>query len=43
MAALYTAASLTGLSTGVSAILVGFIGVGLLFVAKRFIGRAGVK
>lgn len=43
MADLFTAVDITGLSTGVSTILIGFIGVLLLFVGYRFIKKAGVR
>lgn len=43
MAALFTAVDVTGLATSVSAILVGFIGVNLLFVANRYIKKSGVR
>jgi len=43
MQALFDAVDITGLSTNVSTILVGFIGVGLLFLGWRYIKRTGVK
>jgi len=43
MAALFTAADIAGLSTNTSALLVAFIGVSLLFVAYRYIRKAGVR
>jgi len=43
MADLFTAVDITGLSTSTGAILVGFIGVSLLFVAYRYIRKSGVK
>lgn len=39
----FSAVDLTGLSTNVSTILVGFIGVSLLFVAYRYIRKSGVR
>jgi len=39
----FSAVDLTGLSTNVSTILVGFIGVALLFVAYRYIRKSGVR
>lgn len=43
MTALFDAVDITALSTNVSTILVGFIGVGLLFVANRYIKKSGVR
>lgn len=43
MTALFTAVDISSLSTNVSSILVGFIGVSLLFVAYRYIRRTGVR
>lgn len=43
MAALFTAADVSGLSTSSSAILVSLIGVALLFVAYRYIRKAGIR
>jgi uncharacterized membrane protein YeaQ/YmgE (transglycosylase-associated protein family) len=43
MTALFTAVDISGLSTNVSTILVGFIGVSLLFVAYRYIRKSGVR
>ena len=40
MANLFTAVDISGLSTNVEAILIGFITVGLYFVARRYIGKA---
>ncbi len=39
MDALFTAVDVSGLSTNVSTLMLGFIGVGLLFVARRYIGK----
>lgn len=39
MDALFNAVNLTGLSTNISTLMLGFIGVGVLFVARRYIGR----
>ena len=39
MDALFGAVDITGLSTNVSTLMLGFIGVGILFVARRYIGR----
>ena len=39
MQALFDAVDITGLSTNVSTLMIGFIGVGLFFVARRYIGR----
>jgi len=43
MPALFTAADVTGLSTNVSTLLIAFIGISLLFVARRYIAKSGVK
>lgn len=43
MDALFTAADLTGLSTNVSTVLVGFITVSLLFVGYRYLKKAGIR
>jgi hypothetical protein len=43
MAAMFTAADVAGLSTSVSAILITFIGIGLMFLARRYLGRVGIK
>jgi len=43
MAALFTAADITPLSTNVSTLLIGFIGVGLLFLGYRYVKKAGVR
>jgi hypothetical protein len=40
---LYAAANTAGLSTGVSVILIAFIGIGLLFAARRLIGKSGIR
>jgi hypothetical protein len=40
MDALFAAADITGLSVNVTTILLGFIGIGLLFVGRRYIGKA---
>jgi hypothetical protein len=39
MDALFTAVDITGLSTNISTLMLGFIGVGLLFVGRRYLGR----
>ena len=43
MAALFTAADISTLSTNVSTLLVGFIGVGLLFLGYRYIKKSGIR
>jgi hypothetical protein len=43
MADLFTAVDTAGLATKVTAILVAFIGVNLLFVANRYIKKSGVR
>jgi uncharacterized membrane protein len=43
MAAIFTAADISGLSTSVSAVLVSLVGVALLFVAYRYLRKAGIK
>lgn len=40
---IYAAVDITGLSTNVSTILIGFIGISLLFVAYRYIRKSGVN
>lgn len=40
MDALFTAVDISGLSANVLTILTGFIGVGLLFVGRRYLGKA---
>ena len=43
MQALFDAVDITGISGNVSAILLGFIGIGLLFLGVKYIRRSGVK
>lgn len=43
MTALFTAVDMSALSTNVTTILTGFIGVSLLFVASRYIKKSGVR
>jgi len=43
MAALFTAADISTLGTSVTTILVGFIGIGLIFLGYRYIRKAGVR
>jgi hypothetical protein len=43
MTALFTAVDISTLSSNVSTILIGFIGIGLLFVGYRYIRKSGVK
>lgn len=43
MEALFTAVDISGLATNVSTLLIGFIGVGLLFVGARYIRKSGVR
>lgn len=43
MAALFTAADVSTLSTNVSTMLVAFIGIGLIFTAYRYIRKSGVR
>lgn len=40
MAAIFTAADVSGLSTNVSTMLVAFVGVALLFTAYKFVKRS---
>jgi hypothetical protein len=42
-AALWAAADITPLAGNVSTLLIGFIGIGLLFVGYRYIRKSGVK
>ena len=39
MDALFTAVDISGLATNVSTLMIAFIGVGLLFVGFRYIGK----
>lgn len=43
MDAIFTAADISGLSTNVSTILVGLVGVSLLFVGYRYLRKTGIK
>ena len=43
MAALFTAADISGLATNVTTILVALIGVSLLFMGARYLRKSGVK
>lgn len=43
MDALFTAVDISTLSGNVSTLLIGFIGVGLLFLGWRYIKRSGVR
>lgn len=43
MADLFDAVTMNSLATSVTTILVGFIGVNLLFVANRYIKKSGVR
>lgn len=40
MVEMLAAADVAGLSTGVSGLLVAFIGIGLLFTIKRYVSKA---
>ena len=40
MDALFGAVDITGLSTNVSTLMIGFIGVGLLFLGRRYVEKA---
>ena len=39
MDALFTAVDVSGLNTNISTLMLAFIGIGLLFVARRYIGK----
>ena len=39
MDALFTAVDISGLSTNVQTLMLGFIAVGIFFVARRYIGK----
>ena len=39
MANLFTAVDVTGLATNVETLMIAFIGIGLLFVGRRYIGK----
>ncbi|MGL1932722.1 MAG: hypothetical protein OCC45_13335 [Desulfotalea sp.] len=43
MDALYAAVDISSLATNTSTILIGFIGISLLFVGARYIRKAGVR
>ncbi len=43
MDAIFAAADIAGLSTNVSTLLIGFVGVSLLFVGARYLRKAGVR
>jgi membrane protein implicated in regulation of membrane protease activity len=43
MAAIFTAADISGLSTQVSTVLIALVGVSLLFVGYRYLKRSGIK
>lgn len=43
MAAVFTAADISGLSTSVSAIVVSLVGVSLILMAGRYLRKSGVK
>lgn len=43
MDALFAAADISTLATNVSTILIGFIGVGLLFTGFRYLRKSGIK
>jgi len=43
MSAIFTAADISGLSTQTSTIIVALVGVSLLFVAWRYLRKAGIK
>lgn len=42
-APIFDAADVSGLSGNVSLLLIAFIGIGLLFTARKYLGRAGVR
>lgn len=43
IADLFTAASISGLQTNVGTLLIGFIGIGLLFTGYRYLRKSGVR
>lgn len=43
MAAVFTAADVAGLSTSVSTLVVAFVGISLIFVARRYAAKAGIR
>lgn len=43
MADIFAAADITGLQTNVGTLLLGFVGVSLLFVGYRYLKKAGVR
>lgn len=43
MAAVFTACDIAGLTTSVTALVVGFIAVSLIYVARRHAGKAGIR
>ena len=43
MTELFAAANISGLQTNVGTLLIGFIGIGLLFTGYRYLRRSGVR
>jgi hypothetical protein len=43
MADLFTAANISGLQSNVGTLLIGFIGIGLLFTGMRYLRKSGIR
>lgn len=43
LADLFTAANISGLNSNVGTLLIGFIGIGLLFLGRRYLARTGIR
>jgi hypothetical protein len=43
MDAIFTACDIAGLTTSVTSLVVGFVAVSLIFVARRYAGKAGIR
>lgn len=43
MADLFTAANISGLQSNVGTLLLGFIGIGLLFTGMKYLKRSGIR
>ena len=43
MADIFAAADISGLQSNVGLILLGFVTISLLFVGKRYLGKAGIR
>ncbi len=43
MAAVFTAADISTLSTSVSTIVVALVGISLIFVARKYLSKSGIR